>query len=163
MGDASGTILVIPRKWGWLLGQFWSPPWNGGCFKDSVGHPLKSGSLPGQFWGFSSKWGRSGLKFGDGPGAVLAPVIFTWGGFSARKPDPILNRFSEHEIQTNLRDLKSVLVYYLTPLQKQECVVLEHTVYLQRGGGPSIERSLVTIFLFFYFIIFFRFYWFFLC
>ena len=65
----------------------------------------------------------------------------------------------EHEIRTILRDLKSVLVYYLTPLQKQECVVLEHTVYLQRGGGPSIEWSLVTIFFVFsYFIGFFRFF-----
>ena len=61
----------------------------------------------------------------------------------------------EHEIQTNLRDLKSVLVYYLTPLQKQECVVLEHTVYLQRGGGPSINGPLSLFFCVFIFYCFF--------
>ena len=63
----------------------------------------------------------------------------------------------EHEIRTNLRDLKSVLVYYLTPLQKQECVVLEHTVYLQRGGGPSIKGPLSLFFCVFIFYYFFYF------
>ena len=39
----------------------------------------------------SRKSGWSEFKFTGDPGAVSAPAIFTWGGFSARKPDPILN------------------------------------------------------------------------
>ena len=61
----------------------------------------------------------------------------------------------EHEIRTNLRDLKILLVYYLTPLQKQECVVLEHTIYRQSGGGPSINGPLSLFFLCFYILLFF--------
>merc|ERR1711954_158929 len=83
-------------------------------------------------------------NLGEGSDAFMGRVF-------SKKTRP----YFEHEIRTILRDLKSVLVYYLTPLQKQECVVLEHTIYLQRGGGPSIEWSLVTIFLCFYILFFF--------
>ena len=96
-------------------------------------------------------------KFGKG-------LVPSWVGFS-QKTRPYFEH--EQEIRTNLRNLKIVLVYYLTPLQKQECVVLEHTVYCQRGGGPSIKGPLslfFCLFIFYYFFIFyillfFKFFW----
>ena len=45
----------------------------------------------------SRKSGWSEFKFTGDPGAVSAPAIFTWGGFSARKPDPILNMNMKYE------------------------------------------------------------------
>ena len=63
MGEAIGTVLDLPEM---------------GVFSRTV-------------FVLSWKSGQSKLKFKDEPGAVMAPAIFTWGGFSARKPDPILN------------------------------------------------------------------------
>ena len=84
-------------------------------------------------------------NLGEGSDALMGRVF-------SKKPRPYFEY--EHEIQKNLRNFKSVLVYYLTPLQKKECVVLEHTVYLQRGGGPSMKGPLSLFFCLLYFIFF---------
>ena len=105
---------------------------------------------------------RSHFLFGSKRTLLLAaPDPPNWEGsdvFMGRVFSKKTRPYFEHEIRTNLRDLKSVLVYYLTPLQKQECVVLEHTVYLQRGGGPSINGPLSLFFCVFIFYCFFRFF-----
>ena len=72
----SGTVLVLPEE-GEALGTVLDLP--------------EMGDLSRTVFVLSQKSGRSEFKFTGDPGAVSAPAIITWGGFSARKPDPILN------------------------------------------------------------------------
>ena len=115
----------------------------------------------GEGSGAARRMRGSGLnfKFKPVPSFLLAaPDPPNWEGsdvFMGRVFSKKTRPYFEHEIRTNLRNLESVLVYYLTPLQKQECVVLEHTIYCQRGGGPSINGPLSLFFCVFIFYCFF--------
>ena len=106
------------------------------------------------FW----KWGTfSGVKMGEllvAPESYLLPLLpfYLWD-FLYMISFYSLTSILEFTSETSERERK--LVYYLTPLQKQECVMLEHTIYLQRGGGPSINGPLSLFFLCFYILLFF--------
>ena len=66
-----GTVLVLPEE-GEALGTVLDLP--------------EMGDLSRTVFVLSQKSGRSEFKFTGDPGAVMAPAIFTWGGFSARNP-----------------------------------------------------------------------------